>query len=87
VTQSVSDTDGGAASVTTTVDIDLSGPTLTVRPRAGTCTAHDSLSGPRSCAVHKRRTTDGRVTIVHWTATGSDTAGNTTTGTGEYPLR
>jgi hypothetical protein len=70
--------------VTATVDIDLGGPTLTVRPRAGTCAAHDSLSGPRSCVVHKHRTTTRHVTTVHWTATGSDVAGNRTTGTGSY---
>jgi hypothetical protein len=85
VTQTISDTDGGTATVTVTANIDLGAPTIqAVHPRAATCRAYDPLSGVKSCVVHRTRITRHGVTRVRWTAIATDHAGNAVKRFGTY---
>jgi hypothetical protein len=87
LTETITDTDGGTASVTVTENIDLGAPTInTVHPRAGKCTAHDPVSGLKSCVVHRTRTTRRGVTRVSWKAIATDVAGNVAKRFGVYKI-
>jgi hypothetical protein len=87
VTRTVTDTDGGQASVkVSSISIDRVAPTLRV-VRHGhelVCHATDGLSGVASCVVHKRSHTHGGETTVHWTAIAVDKAGNATSKSGHF---
>jgi hypothetical protein len=85
VTRSISDTDGGTASVTVTENIDLGAPTIiSVQPRAGTCHAHDPVSGLQSCKVHKTSVIRRGVARTSWVAIATDHAGNVSKTYGVY---
>ncbi|HWA66865.1 MAG TPA: hypothetical protein VG899_10910 [Mycobacteriales bacterium] len=85
VTETISDTDGGTASVTVTANIDLGAPTIQrVHPRAGTCRAYDPLSGVQSCVVQRTRVHHRGFTIVRWIARATDHAGNVAKDFGSY---
>ena len=87
VSRSVATTDGGVGSVTSTVNIDHTGPTVRISgvgrrggyvataPRAR-CAGSDSLSGLATCRItHRARSVrDGRQ--ITYTATATDQAGN-----------
>jgi hypothetical protein len=85
VTQTISDTDGGTASVTVIENIDLGAPTITsVQPRRGICHANDPVSGLQSCKVTKTVVTRHGVRKVLWIATATDHAGNVLRHYGSY---
>jgi hypothetical protein len=87
VTETISDADGGTASVTVTDNIDLGAPTITsVQPRKGTCHANDPVSGLKSCKVHKTRVIRHGVTRVQWIAIATDNAGNVYKKYGVYKV-
>ena len=93
VARTITATNGGADTVSVHVNLDRQPPTVTVQGvRSGhtyqsaphlTCHARDALSGVASCAVHTHR--NGRT--VHYTAVGTDRAGNQRTKSGIYYLR
>ncbi|MBE7190281.1 MAG: hypothetical protein INR67_18480, partial [Jatrophihabitans endophyticus] len=88
----VTASDGGTATVTRTIRLDRTRPTVSVAgARAGhtygskrhlTCHARDALSGVASCTV----TSAVEHGVVTWTATASDRAGNRATTTGHYVI-
>ncbi|HEX3707803.1 MAG TPA: MBG domain-containing protein [Mycobacteriales bacterium] len=100
VTERITAIDGGSASVTVTVSIDRTGPHVAVHGvknghtyRAGhgphvTCVARDALSGLaarcRVTSTHHRR---GGFRHVHYIASATDVAGNTTRIQGSYRVR
>jgi hypothetical protein len=49
-----------------------------------TCKGSDALSGLASCTIHRTKHTHHGVATVHWTATATDKAGNTTTKKGHF---
>ena len=90
VTGTVTSSDGGRASVTVTLKLDRTKPTVTVTgvtngktyPAAPvlTCKAHDALSGIASCRI--ARTHHGQ--RVDYVATARDRAGNVARARGSY---
>ncbi|HEX3707576.1 MAG TPA: choice-of-anchor Q domain-containing protein, partial [Mycobacteriales bacterium] len=99
VTGSVTATDGGIATVTVSpINIDRTPPTglrlhgataghrysFAHRHRQLTCSAHDSLSGVRSCTVSRTHVTHVHVVVVHYTLTATNKAGDATKATGTY---
>ena len=86
--------DGGTATVTVSdIDIDLVGPTVTIKGvKAGktypkkknpTCQGTDALSGLASCTITQVKA--GKKYVV--TATATDQAGNVTTATLTYKVK
>ncbi|MFI5428594.1 Ig-like domain-containing protein [Aeromicrobium sp. UC242_57] len=79
-------TDGGAAKVKVTVNIDRKAPSLRVK-RTGNrlrCQAKDTLSGIASCKITKKNRAEG---VVTWVAKAKDRAGNVTTKRGKFTKR
>jgi hypothetical protein len=102
VTESVTDTDGGTASVTESpINIDLTSPVgLTLhgvvnhgtysyaqRSHHVTCTASDPLSGIASCTVTKHTTTTKKYKVVHFTLKATNNAGTSISRDGSYRYR
>jgi hypothetical protein len=94
VVRTISAEDGGTATVTVSdIDIDLVGPTVTIKGvKAGktypkkkhpTCRGTDALSGLASCTITQVKA--GRKYVV--TATATDEAGNVTTATLTYKVK
>jgi hypothetical protein len=87
VTRAIKGADGGRASITVShINIDRVAPSLRVRRHGHhvSCHATDALSGVASCVVHLHSHTRGGVTHLHWVATATDKAGNTTTKRGHF---
>lgn len=94
VTRTVLATDGGAATVVVSgIDIDRTAPTVRVigihdgawyggKAPAARCVASDRLSGVASCHL----TRHARGTLIRFTATATDRAGNSVTTRGSYHL-
>ncbi len=91
VTRTISAVNGGAATVTVRINIDLTPPTVSVTgvrngevrygwPPVVRCAGADKLSGIASCTL-TRKTSGTRTT---YRATAADRAGNTRTITGSY---
>ena len=97
VTRTLHDDQGRSATSTTTVSIDRARPKVSVggarngatysTKRKLTCKATDTLSGVASCKVTTRSRKAGRSTVVTWTGTAYDRAGNKATTTGRYTIR
>ena len=94
VSRTVSADDGGTATVTVSeLDIDLAGPTVTIKGvKAGktypkkkkpTCQSADALSGLDTCTITQVKS--GKKHVV--TATATDKAGNVTTATLTYKVK
>jgi hypothetical protein len=99
VTDMTTASDGGSASVTVTVSIDRTGPHVAVHGvknghtyRSGhgpqvTCKASDALSGLAApCHLTRTHHVSGGYRHVHYVATATDVAGNTTHSTGSYRI-
>jgi len=98
VTRTVTDNLGSAASVTSTaVNIDATLPRVSVtgaRNRATyksvrklACKGTDALSGIASCKVTVTKKRSKRRTVVRWTATAVDRAGNQASSKGLYKVK
>ncbi|MFC5011560.1 Ig-like domain-containing protein [Nocardioides plantarum] len=97
VTRTITDDQGRSATARVTVSIDRTKPVVRVTgarngatytaKRKLTCKATDTLSGVASCKVTTRSRKAGRSTVVTWTGTAYDRAGNKATTTGRYTIR
>jgi len=97
VTRTISATDGGLATVSVSINLDRTAPSVTVKgvrnggryARPGPsvkCAAADALSGVASCTVTRHAHSAHGTTTVHYRATARDKAGNVHTVTGTYRL-
>lgn len=99
VTRTVTDSLGTTATATSAaVSVDATSPSVSVtgarkgatykKLRKLTCKATDALSGVASCvvAVTKKKKSK-KLTIVRWTATALDRAGNPATSKGQYKVK
>ncbi|WP_162249782.1 MULTISPECIES: invasin domain 3-containing protein [unclassified Nocardioides] len=98
VSRTVTDTFGSTGSVTSgAVNIDATRPGVIVTgarsgatyksPRKLVCKGTDALSGLASCKVTTKKQKSKKRTLVRWTATAVDRAGNTATSTGSYTIK
>lgn len=97
VTRTIGDDQGRSATATVTVSIDRVLPTVKVtgaKPgatygarRTLVCQATDALSGVASCTITTTTRKAGKKTVVRWTGTALDRAGNTAVTTGRYTIR
>lgn len=97
VSRTITDDQGFSDSVTLSVSIDRAKPTVKVTgakngatyaaARNLTCKATDTLSGVASCQVTTTKKKSGRTTLVRWTGTAKDKAGNVATTKGGYTIR
>ncbi|MCW2736652.1 Ig-like domain-containing protein [Nocardioides sp.] len=98
VTRAVTDGLGSTASATSAaVSIDATSPSVAVtgarkgatykRLRKLTCKSTDALSGVASCEVVVTKKKSNKLTIVRWTATALDQAGNLATSKGRYKVK
>jgi adhesin/invasin len=98
VTRTVTDSLGSSSSVTSApVSIDATAPGVSVKgarnratyksPRKLVCKGTDGLSGIASCKVTTTKQKSKKRTVVRWTATAVDRAGNTATSKGQYKVK